>query len=192
MTITNMTTNLFLAAARFVSTEETRYYLRGVYVQHAEGGGLLYTATCGHRLMHVYDAAAQMDGDARIIGITKGKFPAAWHKPEALQWESGVLSDKAKSMLLPAAEVDGAYPDYTRMLLKTTSGAAAQFNAAYLAEFKEAAAKCGLGTEFVHHNGGEPALVTFAHAPAIAVLMPIRSDRVRSERPVLPRAAAGA
>lgn len=192
MTITNMTTNLFLAAARFVSTEETRYYLRGVYVQHAEGGGLLYTATCGHRLMHVYDAAAHMDGDARIIGITKGKFPAAWHKPNTLQWESGVLSDEAKSMLLPAAEVDGSYPDYTRIFPSTTSGAAAQFNALYLAEFQDAAKKCDFGTAFVHHNGDEAALVTFSDAPAVAVLMPIRSDRVRSERPVLPRAAASA
>lgn len=191
MTIT-MTTNLFLAAARFVSTEKTGHYLKGVYVQHAEGGGLLYTATDGHRIMHIYDAAAQMDGDARIIGITKPKFLAAWHKAPQLLWESGVLHDESKALLAAAAEVDGTFPDYTRVLPETTSGVAAQFNASYLADFKDVAKKCDLGDVFVHHNGENPALVTFFNAPAVAGLVPMRSSQVRSERPVLPRAAARA
>ena len=188
MTISNITANLFLAAARFVSTEETRYYLRGVYVQHAEGGGLLYTATDGHRLIHVHDPAAEMDGDARIVGIAKGKFPAAWHKAKTLHWESGVLSSENRTLLTPAAEIDGTFPDYTRIIPSTTSGEVSHFNYAYLADFQEAAKKCDLGAMFVHHNGENPALITFDCAPAIGVCMPFRADKVRSNRPALPNA----
>jgi DNA polymerase III sliding clamp (beta) subunit (PCNA family) len=190
MTIRNINANLFLAAARFVSTEETRYYLKGVYVQHAAGGGLLYTATDGHRLFHAHDLNAEMDGDARIVGITKPKFPAAWFKDSFLVWENGVLSNESKTLLMPAAEVDGTFPEYTRVIPATTSGELAHFNYAYLADCQDAAKRCDLGTPFVHHNGEDPALITFDHAPAFAVLMPLRMDRVRSGRPTLPVAAS--
>lgn len=186
MTITNMNPALFLAAARFASTEETRYYLRGVYVQRAATGGLLYTATCGHRLMHIHDTNAEMDGDARIVGITKPKFPAAWFKPVFLQWKSGVLSSDDNTLLMPAPEIDGTFPDYTRIIPATTNGELAHFNYAYLAEYAEAATKSGFGAMFVHHNGGNPALVTFQYFHAIAVIMPMRTDVICSERPTMP------
>lgn len=189
MTITNMNPALFLAAARFVSTEETRYYLRGVYVQRAATGGLLYTATCGHLLIHIHDATAEMEGGARIVGITKPKFPAAWFKSASLQWKSGVLSSDDNTLLMPAHEVDGTFPDYTRIIPATTSGELAHFNYAYLAEYADAAKKSGFGHVFVHHNGDNPALVTFQDAHAIAVIMPMRTDTIRSGRPYLPKAA---
>lgn len=189
MTITNMNPALFLAAARFASTEETRYYLRGVYVQRAATGGLLYTATCGHRLMHIHDCDAEMEGEARIIGITKPKFPAAWFKVSFLLWENGVLSSDDSTLLMPAPEIDGTFPDYTRIIPATTNGELAHFNYAYLAEYADAANKSGFGAMFVHHNGGNPALVTFQYSHAIAVIMPLRADVIRSERPDLPCAA---
>jgi hypothetical protein len=189
MTIRNINPALFLAAARFASTEETRYYLRGVYVQRAATTGLLYTATCGHRLIHIHDADAEMDGDARIIGITKPKFPAAWFKVSFLLWENGVLKSDDNTLMMPAAEVDGTFPDYTRIIPATTSGETAHFNYAYLAEYEDASKKSGFGHIFVHHNGDNPALITFQEAPAIAVLMPMRADKVSSERPDLPSAA---
>lgn len=186
MTISNINPALFIAAARFVSTEETRYYLRGVFVQRADGGGLLYTSMDGHRMFHVYDATAEMVGDVRIIGISKPKFPAAWLKSDHLTWDDGVLSSDDKTLLLPAAEIDGTFPDYTRIIPSTTSGEAAHFDYTYLADFQDAAKKCGLGKMFVHHNGESPSLVTFSEAPVIAVCMPLRSDMIRHERPSLP------
>ena len=189
MTIRNINPALFIAAARFVSTEETRYYLKGVLVQRAKGGGLLYTSTDGHRLFHAHDANAEMSGDARIIGIAKPKFSAAWLKSDHLTWENGVLSSDDKTLLFPAAEVDGTFPDYTRIIPSTSSGETAHFNYTYLADYQEAAKKCALGTMFVHHNGQNPSLITFSEAPAIAVLMPVRTDMVCSDRPVLPHAS---
>ncbi len=189
MTITNMNPSLFLAAAAFASTEQTRYYLRGVYVQHAAGGGLLYTATDGHRLFHAHDMNATMDGDNRIVGIEKPKFTAAWFKVDSLNWDDGILSAADKSLLLPALEVDGSFPDYTRIIPSKPSGDLAHFNYSYLGEVEQVAKKSNLGAIFVHHNGGDPALITFQTSAAVAVLMPLRTDQIESSPPTLPHAA---
>lgn len=57
-----ITADLFRAAAVAMSTEETRYYLNGVFVEpHATKRGITLTATDGHRLICAYDAEGTTD-----------------------------------------------------------------------------------------------------------------------------------
>ena len=110
-------------ATRFaISTEETRYYLNGIYIHKAESGELCAVATDGHRLAMTRQAlpsgAAQMpsiilprkavselrkllddfDGDVRIgLSETRAEF------------RFGVVR-------LTSKLIDGTFPDYTRVI----------------------------------------------------------------------------
>lgn len=50
-----ISTRALLAAATCISTDQTRYYLRGVAVQPHPRGGALLISTDGHRMMVVHD-----------------------------------------------------------------------------------------------------------------------------------------
>ena len=186
VTITNPA--LFLAAARVASTEATRYYLRGVYVQRAEGGGLLYTATDGHRLIHAHDPEGEMEGcDSVIIGIEKPKFAAKWWKAKEIVWEANILkSDNGE--IIRAIEVDGQFPDYTRVLPGEPSGEIAQFNWSYLSDFQEIGKLGGFGHPVVRHNGKDASLVVFERGSLFGIIMPMK-DHERG-KPFLPKAAS--
>lgn len=62
--VLNIPAVLFLQASGFVSTDETRYYLDGVYVEPVAKGCRL-VATDGHRL-GAFHAPGGFAGDARI------------------------------------------------------------------------------------------------------------------------------
>ncbi|RCK40460.1 hypothetical protein [Thalassospira xiamenensis] len=53
----------FYAAWQFVSTEKTRYYLNGVYIEPHKDGGVLLIATDGHSMAVIRDATARFEGD---------------------------------------------------------------------------------------------------------------------------------
>jgi hypothetical protein len=57
------------ALMKIVSTEETRYYLGGIYIQPHEEGGAVMTATDGHLLVSVYDPDAHCAGASQIWRI---------------------------------------------------------------------------------------------------------------------------
>jgi DNA polymerase-3 subunit beta len=110
-------------ATRFaISTEETRYYLNGIYIHKAESGELCSVATDGHRLAMTRQAlpsgAAQMpsiilprkavnelrkllddfDGDV-LIGLSETRA----------EFRFGVVR-------LTSKLIDGTFPDYTRVI----------------------------------------------------------------------------
>ncbi|MDC3193853.1 DNA polymerase III subunit beta [Alphaproteobacteria bacterium] len=110
-------------ATRFaISTEETRYYLNGIYIHKAESGELCVVATDGHRLAMTRQAlpsgAAQMpsiilprkavnelrkllddfDGDV-LIGLSETRA----------EFRFGVVR-------LTSKLIDGTFPDYTRVI----------------------------------------------------------------------------
>ena len=70
-------TNMFRATSLFISSEETRYYLQGVHVQPVPddaGGGVIMTATDGHRIASIYDENGS--ADRKIILSCRWKDPA--------------------------------------------------------------------------------------------------------------------
>jgi len=65
----------FYAALQFISTEQTRYYLNGVFIEPHKDGGVMMVATNGHYLAAVRDATARIDGTGGwICGLPKQPF----------------------------------------------------------------------------------------------------------------------
>lgn len=126
-----------------ISTEETRYYLNGVFLQPLENWGYRAWATDGHRLawfdLQLPDAAGQLPGNVIIQRDTMGLLlrdlakledgcriavagGLAANKPENLAPErtahrisfNGRLRDMG--VTLRAKLIDGTYPDVARVV----------------------------------------------------------------------------
>lgn len=103
-----------------MSTEETRYYLRGVYL-HQVNGSAAFCTTDGHRLA-LHQPAIPYHGENVIIPSETCKTIA-----KLLKVESGVLSLatchaqirlSGSNFTLVSKVVDGTFPDYTRVFPK--------------------------------------------------------------------------
>lgn len=112
--------------ARFaISTEETRYYLNGIYLHAAESGGvpmLRAVATDGHRLARVEmplpDGAAGMPG---VIVPRKTVGELGRLLPEGTEPVEVALSDtkirfEFGTLVLLSKLIDGTFPDYERVI----------------------------------------------------------------------------
>lgn len=110
-----------------VSTEETRYYLNGVF-WHERDGKLVYVATDGHRLARYVDelpAGAEGMKDTilrtRCIDLARAAAEA-----RDVDIEVAIGDDKvtmvAGDFTLIARVVEGTFPDYTRVIPTSFSG----------------------------------------------------------------------
>ncbi|MEM8597968.1 MAG: DNA polymerase III subunit beta [Pseudomonadota bacterium] len=110
-----------------VSTEETRYYLNGVYLHVAEEEGtpcLRAVATDGHRLARI--DAALPEGAREAPGVivprkTVGELRKLLDDDEA-GVEVSVSETKIRfavgDLVLTSKVIDGSFPDYTRVIPK--------------------------------------------------------------------------
>jgi DNA polymerase III sliding clamp (beta) subunit (PCNA family) len=176
------------------STEETRYYLRGVYVEYKDGfvNGV---ATDGHRLLAVHRKSEFCSDTAQTLGLDEGIIipldaikklkvkKSLSHYPLTLD----KATDK-KYILGCAGEeiifepVDGTFPDWKKVVPFVTEPEpagpqmTAQFNGKYLADFE----KMPYGAPMIHHNGpSNPAVISFETEPGgdvIGVIMPMRRE----------------
>lgn len=198
--------NLFRIAALCRSKEETRYYLQGVFVKPHHAVGVTLTATDGHRLIVIHDETGFADecaivrlgadalkqckpkrGERRIVRIETGSKDADVCCAEA----DGALQPFAKAFDI---RVDGAFPDYRRVVPKAFGAAGApHFAGAYISTFAAIAGE--LATHFLAWSSrdisiyrkdamrilsdaedpnGAPAIVLWPYTPqAFGVLMPI-------------------
>lgn len=187
---------LFCAAALFTSSEQTRPYLHGVYIEPAEGGGVLLTATDDHKLFHAYDPEGVCSA-ATIIKPEKAKMPPAWAKPGAIWIDraAGTMThDRTQSVMGATILHDCTFPDYRRVVPKEFSGEVGQFDLAQLAAFAAVSKLLDGSKARVSHNGDGPALLTFGgHRAGYGILMPLRTN-VIGEAPLtlpeLPQSAA--
>lgn len=104
-----------------ISTEETRYYLNGVY-WHVEDGKLIYASTDGHRLARYVDdlpdGAESMQGvilRTRCIDLIRSAAEAR-DLPVGVAVGDDKVTMTAGDFTMVAKVVDGTYPDYTRVL----------------------------------------------------------------------------
>lgn len=100
----------FYAAWQFISTEETRYYLNGVFIEPHPDGGVLMAATDGHVLAVVRDQNARIEGDGGwICKIPKQQFITALKRKSA-----GTLHFVGNTAYLTDAMIDGeaCSPDF--------------------------------------------------------------------------------
>jgi hypothetical protein len=171
--------NLFRIACACTSHEESRYYLRGVFVEPHAQGGVTLTATDGHRLISIRDEAGNADECAIItlgnaIKQCKEKRFArtveiASGATEAVIYEE--TEDRAGVATATDVRVGGTYPDYRRAVPEAfTDKGAPAFDGSYLQSFAK------IAEELAVHVGSPRSsslrLACAANPPAVLVQFP--------------------
>jgi DNA polymerase-3 subunit beta len=103
---------LFAPVAFAISTEETRYYLNGIFM-HVQDGNLRAVATDGHRLSrHVGPSVPEFDGvivPRKIVSLLPKGTVAVSISSQKIRIESG-------DFVLVSKLIDGTFPDYQRVI----------------------------------------------------------------------------
>lgn len=108
-----------------ISTEETRYYLNGIYLHALEAGGKLklrFVATDGHRL-----ASAEMDAPAGTEGMpgviiprkTVSELQKLVDMPDvavSIELSDTKIRFTIGGVVLTSKLIDGTFPDYQRVI----------------------------------------------------------------------------
>ncbi|MEE9906368.1 DNA polymerase III subunit beta [Brucella intermedia] len=95
-----------------ISTDETRYYLAGVYL-HAVDGRLIAVATDGHRLMRNTGPAGDLDYGVILTRKLVGLLPKGAVTVELSQKKVRVTSGPT---VITSKLIDGTFPDYVRVI----------------------------------------------------------------------------
>lgn len=112
---------LFDAVAFAQSTEETRYYLNGIFL-HAPDAALIAAATDGHRLGRAHvDVPDGAEGLPDAIVSRKmikllGQLLADHSGPVDVALSVGKVQFKVGATTLTAKLIDGTFPDYRRVI----------------------------------------------------------------------------
>lgn len=182
-------TDVLRAALVCVSTEETRYYLRGVHVE-PDADDVVLVSTDGHRLFcgrcPLPPAGAITPAAPFIVPTDAIKKALTGYKGLAIHLErAGDVWTLGDVTFKP---VDGTFPDWRRVspTQKTISedlGKIAQFNPAYVADMGKVAkavapiTRGAVALPIIHHMGANPAFVTFpGREDLFALLMPMRGE----------------
>ena len=118
---------LLIDRTRFaISTEETRYYLNGIYLHPAEHDGvsvLRAVATDGHRLARAEaplpDGAAEMSGvivPRKTVGELRKLLDEAGDGDVAVSVSDTKIRFTMDGVILTSKLIDGAFPDYERVI----------------------------------------------------------------------------
>lgn len=125
----NVNATMFRAVALAVSTEATRYYLQGVYVEPHPVAGAILTATDGHILISAHDAEGICTTPA-IVALDKVRLAACKAKLKiphrVIVREDGTADIDLNGTSVETARnviVDGAFPDWRRVLPRGPFGA---------------------------------------------------------------------
>jgi DNA polymerase-3 subunit beta len=114
-------TGLLDAVAYAISTEETRYYLNGVFLHIAEGR-LRAIATDGHRMaMHSLPLPEGADGLPGVIVPRKAiglilKLADHAVEPVAVSLSDRRVKLEFDGLTIDSKTIDGSFPDYTRVI----------------------------------------------------------------------------
>lgn len=188
-----VTASIYHAALAFAGTKDVRYYLNGVRVEHSpDGNGVILIATDGHALAVLHDAAGSIStAPDTVTGLDRPGEPvilprlklAAGERRQGMTIEfTGHYATTSSGLSVPAAYVDGHYPDWRAIVPSHNSIASEEgqpfIDTELLARLESM--RGGYGAKYcgaaVHGFGAERAcLVTFGDAvPAFVVIMPLR------------------
>lgn len=179
------------AAITHARNKDIRYYLNGVYLDFPKGR---IVATDGHRLFcgkieradcdpviiprdTVIDAvkAAKKVKGVAILLLDVREDPNKATDPRRLELVTAGVSFRA-------AELDGRFPEYERIIPLSPSGEVGDYNPNYLVDADKALATFdgvtykGMSCSKVWHNGTAGALITRAGTTAFCCIMPVRVD----------------
>ena len=188
---------LLKAVALAATHSESRYYLRGVYVEFFSDH-ITLTATDGHKLIAGRqvrvdtgpgDSAAGQAGiilpldmvDKVKLGRKSSDYATLSFDAKGDTLAARFLQLKFDAVTLSGFEVEASYPAARRVAPVSITGEVAAFDPEILITFSKAAKVVGLlATPVVHHNGLSPALVSWLAAGALpgceafGVAMPMR------------------
>lgn len=201
------------AVRTHAGVNDIRHYLNGVYFDTLNGR---LVGTDGHRCMIAHlptipepDAERFIIANSGIDAVLKA-YDAAGHKANTSTGDITItitfqrvtyhdtehdatvkkplqirFSTPLGEMVLP--ELDGNYPDVSRVIPEHVSGELSRYNARYIADaFKAVSilrnesgktAKTGDNTPFLAHNGSSPGVILTTDVldnPAIIIIMPTR------------------
>lgn len=195
------------AIALVASTEETRYYLRGVKLEITRRA-VTYVATDGHRLASHHHDLAENEPDSTLLGdfiIPTEHCRPFKLTPKGLRLDPRATLSSTDGAVLELAydvnairfaPIDGStFPDWRRVIPAKVDGVTAQYNAEYWASMQKVGEILGAGKlPVLSHNGAGPALVTWEDPMTFGVLMPHRTDAPAKNPPywAAPRLAEAA
>lgn len=173
------------AASYAMSSDETRYYLKGVCLEISAAHGVLAIATDGHRLIAM--EAAPSNGHVapdpleiiipaetvKRLKINKRFSDGILRHMGGLQWQI-----EHDGQIWAFQPIDGYFPAWRRVLPKhSTPGDRAHFNPDYLADMKKAGEVYEKGADAaIITDGGNPAWCRWdsANVPGFGLVMPKR------------------
>ena len=185
------------AAMAAVSKEETRYYLKGVFIDArgyiaATNGHIAFAARCAEACAFAETfitvggsnaLAGVLVPDTAITQAAKGKGPYYTIDRDA----GGLYWLQRGAVRVHFVPVDGSFPDWTRIIPETPDAlVAAHYDLKYVTAMGKMAQALGGGKKDaasafkIHQNGENPGLVTFAsdgggiHTQCCAIIMPMR------------------
>lgn len=99
------------------STEATKYYLGGVFLNN-EAGSARFVATDGHKVASIVsDHAWPDDAPDVIVATLLAKVIAGISSDRvSLAWDGGRLRASADNIVITGKLIDGTYPDYRRVI----------------------------------------------------------------------------
>lgn len=185
----NVNALMFRIAAECQSTEETRYYLNGVYIHPHPDEGALLVATDGHRLIVIHDKAGKCSKPGIVAIDKKVLGNKLFHSDDddarvTVDDEGiasvGVFRGQKTSL------IDGTFPDYAAVVrpvlasAKEQKYAPASFNQSYLSAFGKIASMFGhdksASMRLISFAEADPALIRFGSIDhAFGILMPMRA-----------------
>ncbi len=180
------TASLYRAVSQVKSTEKTRYYLNGVYVQPHVDGGVLLVATDAHRMMVAHDASGTCKV-AKIVALPKEAMTTPIvRNNEFVEVDADGVATIGVFRSTKTTFIDGTFPDWSRVLTPILNGAKkpsyalAAFNGNYVASFGKIAELLGTdkssSIQVVSFSDHNPALILFPRSPeAFGILMPMRA-----------------
>jgi hypothetical protein len=188
--------NYFRAAAECQSTEETRYYLNGVYVAPHPEKGVLLTATDGHRLITLHDETGKCSAP-KIVKIDPKAIDAKTYNallksmsieeaPRIVVDDDGIVT-AGTYRSLKSCFIDGTFPDWARVVKPVLDQAKegkycpASYNQKYVAAFGRIATMLSpdnnqsASIRIISFSESDPSLIRFGNINcAFGILMPIR------------------
>lgn len=172
------------AASYAMSSEETRFYLKGVCIEISAAHGVLAIATDGHRLIAMQAAPkAGAIGEAVSIiipadTVKRLKINKRYSDGILRRMDGGQWQIEHDGQIWAFQPIDGSFPAWRRVLPKhVTPGERAHFNPDYLADMKKAGEVYDKGVDAaIITDGGNPAWCRWdsVSVPGFGVVMPKR------------------
>jgi len=178
MTKITVSADRFRRALSCISSEETRFYLQGVFVTPAkDNGGILLVSTDGHRLVIIRDPNGTIEGEPVIISPNAALVKALKAKKQKYFGEKYFVLDGNEAAVttqryLPDAKdpvldtdaehaeayqkgnivIDGSFPDFSRVVPKIDPAlplVTQAYNGVYFGAFADALNEPDVDQKFV-------------------------------------------